>query len=682
MPELQRILTEDPATAGRTGGQLALLTACDVSYLEYAIRLILSAEAFSPGQRIILHVVNPDARVLQRLAHLRSRLQHTTLQISHEIVALDGLTPEQRRAYYACVRFIRLAELMPVSPNDFLVLDADALVVSPIDGPIAMRDDAQLALVRRDLGPEPVPDHLAVAAGAVWFRSEPAVHAFATRLSADLIRQFQANEAEWFMDQRALVNRIRDPNAGLRVGPLDRRYADWTFSDEAVIWQGKGSRKLRDLRFVLLSELLSDDARQRVHAQPLARMLLSRRDRESADAVLSRIARLSHRAEPNLVILLPRIDLPWKKPAPGPLPTLADEVMELRVQWVRFVTLLAHASEAAGLSVEIVQLPLWEINRRLVDALGASLVLVPHHCSHDFEPGATPVLFYMQEYFSWMFVVDPKGWSAGASIYPVSIEPLPEARPAGAYDTYRARLNRGELSSKFSQPARQRARPRKRSTGRFPLRWGWDRLRRALPPALVRRAPPKIFFPLQIPHDQSIRYFSDQSLDAVVKAVVEWGAARRVAIHLKAHPANPKRMQAYRAQFPEGRWLKWREENIHDLIDECDAVFLVNSGVGFEALLHAKPIVMFGRAEYDCVAIRATIDEIDAAWAACQSSDPDLRARQYGQFFDWFTTEYAVDLSREDVRDRQLQRLVHEFLAIARGTSARTPAHALGGADA
>jgi capsule polysaccharide export protein KpsC/LpsZ len=141
-------------------------------------------------------------------------------------------------------------------------------------------------------------------------------------------------------------------------------------------------------------------------------------------------------------------------------------------------------------------------------------------------------------------------------------------------------------------------------------------------------------------------------------------------------------MQAYRAQFPEGRWLKWREENIHDLIDECDAVFLVNSGVGFEALLHAKPIVMFGRAEYDCVAIRATIDEIDAAWAACQSSDPDLRARQYGQFFDWFTTEYAVDLSREDVRDRQLQRLVQEFLAIARGTSARTPAHALGGADA
>ena len=41
--------------------------------------------------------------------------------------------------------------------------------------------------------------------------------------------------------------------------------------------------------------------------------------------------------------------------------------------------------------------------------------------------------------------------------------------------------------------------------------------------------------------------------------------------------------------------------HIHDFLRNCNEVFLVNSGVGFEAILHRKPIIRFGDAEYNSV---------------------------------------------------------------------------------
>lgn len=655
-------------------GALVLLSACDTGYLDYAVRLILSAEVFSPGGHIALHVVNPTTEARQRMAQLQSRLRHTRLWMSYEFVDLSGFAPEQRRAYYACARFLQLAELMPKWATDFLVLDSDALVVNPLEGPFSQESDTQISLLRRDLGEEQVPEHLAVAAGTVWLRNVAVVREFASRLAAELRTTLENGEAGWFMDQRILGKLVREQSGAVKVGNIDKRYVDWTFADGAVIWQAKGDRKRNDLRFVLLSQMLSDDERVAGNALPLVRMLLDRRERGAADALLARVARLCEQARSRVVILLPRLDLPWKKPTSSNVPTLAQDILELRLQWVRFVTLLAHACETAGINVEIVQVPAWEINRRLVESFGASAVLVPHRCSHDFESGSTPVLFYMQEYFRWMFVVDSQGWSAAASVYPVLPERCAQVAVPGAYEHYRAKLASGDMPSKFAQPIARRASGIASSAAREVSQSFWNRLRDSLARPAASGQLSKVFFPLQIRHDQSIRYFSDYAFDDVLRAVVEWGERRGVEIHLKPHPANPKLMQEYLSRYPQTTWLRWRDENVHDLIAECDAVFLVNSGVGFEALLHAKPIVMFGRAEYDCVAIRAKLDDIDAAWDACRASDPDRLAQDYGQFFDWFTTEYAVDMSREDARDRRLKNLVGQIAAIARAQPASAAA--------
>jgi len=316
------------------------------------------------------------------------------------------------------------------------------------------------------------------------------------------------------------------------------------------------------------------------------------------------------------------------------------------------------------------QLPAWEIRRSLVDQLGASLVLVPHRCVHDFEPGETPVMFYMQEYFRWMFVLDPRGWSAASTVYPVTDERMRarKAHGASAFGHYRQLLSRGEMTSKFKQPESRGAAvdlPSSRAAGLL------GRLFRPAPSRTPQLEPAadrtrSVFFPLQIRHDQSIRYFCDYAFDEVLAAVVAWGERRQVVINLKGHPANPKLMKEYLARYPETRWLRWRDENVHDLVRDCDATFVVNSGVGFEALLHGKPVVMFGRAEYDCVAIQGRIDDIDAAWQACLGSDPDELAKRYARFFDWFADDYAIDMSRADARDRRLRQLAGEIASMLR----------------
>lgn len=656
---LRKVETEE--VSAPPPGALVLLSACDTGYLDYALRLVRSADVFSPGAFVALHVVNPTTEARLRLAELKTSLHHTQLWVSYEFVDLSGLNPERRRAYYACARFLRLAELMQKWSTDFLVLDSDALVVNPLKGPFSQDGGAKISLLRRDLGGEPVPEHLAVAAGTVWLSNVQVAQKFASRLASELQAALETEGAGWFIDQRILGRLVREQSSLVQVGNIDKRYVDWTFADESVIWQAKGDRKHNDLRFVLLGHLLSDKERITSNALPMVRLLMDRREKGASDALLARIARLSERVQPRVVILVPRLDLPWKKPvADSSIPMVSEDVLELRLHWVRFATLLANACETAGIHAEILQVPAWEINRRFVESLGASVVLVPHRCRHDFESGATPVLFYMQEYFRWMFVVDPEGWSAAASVYPLALERFTQFVEHGAYGYYRDKLESGNMPSKFAQPNQSF----KKHVGSEVRRPFWSRFFGSKEREVERSVVPKIFFPLQIRHDQSIQYFSDYKFDDVLQAVLDWGEQRGVEIHLKAHPANPKLMQEYLKRYPQTASRKWRTENVHDLIEECDAVFLVNSGVGFEALLHAKPIVMFGRAEYDCVAIRAQPNNIDAAWDVCRKSQPKQLVKAYSQFFDWFTTEYAVDMSRVGVRDRSLKRVVNQILSL------------------
>jgi len=129
-----------------------------------------------------------------------------------------------------------------------------------------------------------------------------------------------------------------------------------------------------------------------------------------------------------------------------------------------------------------------------------------------------------------------------------------------------------------------------------------------------------------------------------VTAVIHWSKQSGVPVVFKPHPVSQRAMAGFEQQV-RAAGCYWSTAHVHDLVTHSIAVFTVNSGVGFEALFHVKPVVTFGRAEYDCVTERSTPQSINKAWNAClQLQRVDLE-KKYARFVDGFLTSYAVDLS-------------------------------------
>lgn len=91
----------------------------------------------------------------------------------------------------------------------------------------------------------------------------------------------------------------------------------------------------------------------------------------------------------------------------------------------------------------------------------------------------------------------------------------------------------------------------------------------------------------------------------------------------------------------KGNDFQLSENSIHDLIPRSCAVCVVNSGVGAEALLHGKPVYVFGESEYQHVCYR-----IRAKGEFNQRFKPDVlpvSADDLTRYLYVLRTEYAVD---------------------------------------
>ena len=587
--------------------KLVVFTACDSKYLEYAIPLVRSLDFFSPGYQFILHVINPRDADLERVRSVGATLRATRLAISSEHVDLSRLAPVAVGAYYASARFFVMPDLLESAGLPALCLDADSLFVNPIDGRFTDEGQADVAVYSKMLNQE-VADKRKVNNSVILFDSSSKVRAFLTKLRRRLMAHFNEGTAGWYIDQEVFARLLQGDRFGLTVASIKPAYVDWNFSGKSIIWTAKGVRKHTDPRYKMMLQLLTDNRPDFIDIATDAAPT-------PADEPV---------VQAPVAIILPRLDLPWKPiDEATPVPTLKEDVVALRLYWKQFAILLANALEKMDVRVQLHELPPSLITPEHIDSLGHSLVFVPHRCTLNFGRTRTSVLFFMQEYFGWVFVVDPMGWSACSSAYPFDVKSIKPKRK-GVFQEYRRRLAAGELTSKFNQLCRR---------SRWSLMWS-----REIPLGKY------VFFPLQIPTDQAIRYFSDYSEEEVVTAVIEWSKQSGVPVVFKPHPVSKKAMAKFEQQV-RAAGCYWSAAHVHDLAAHAAAVFTINSGVGFEALFHLKPVVTFGRAEYDCVTQKSTPQSLDKAWQACQKLGRVDLEKRYERFVDGFLTSYAVDMS-------------------------------------
>lgn len=135
-----------------------------------------------------------------------------------------------RKTYYACMRFVRLPEIV-AEPRRFLEIDIDGLVRGPFPTEFNNDADHDFYLYEKKKG-----GHLA---GAILYTEKPNTLAFIRELADKIRTEIERDNIYWFLDQHSLDAVV--PN--YRRGLLPISYIDWHMDPASAIWSAKGKRK-------------------------------------------------------------------------------------------------------------------------------------------------------------------------------------------------------------------------------------------------------------------------------------------------------------------------------------------------------------------------------------------------------------------------------------------------------
>lgn len=253
-----------PCTIKQIPSQHCVYTACDGTYFrEFGASFahsILSNTDFA----VHFHVFNPEQSQLEFCdSHDRITVSHETVQADQFQAAASKWStepqdPVQRtqlertvnamgkggdrnilqrmmKTYFACVRFVRLAEIFDTRWVMF-AMDVDAVVRAPLLCPDGDRD----FYIHRIHGRK-----ARFLAGGIWLNARPHNQVFLDEYSASIADYFQRDHVYWGIDQDVLETVVPRHDHG----ELPQTYIDWQMSDGSLVWTAKGTRK-NDARFL------------------------------------------------------------------------------------------------------------------------------------------------------------------------------------------------------------------------------------------------------------------------------------------------------------------------------------------------------------------------------------------------------------------------------------------------
>ena len=313
-----------------------------------------------------------------------------------------------------------------------------------------------------------------------------------------------------------------------------------------------------------------------------------------------------------VLILKPRLDLPFKKFG---LEIANKNLPDIRTHWGKFVdTLYAHHKQK-GDDVVLVEAQRFQFHKSLVEAYKPDIAYIPHVEKHNFD-GGDECRYYMQTVVPWLFTIDKQGWAGGGSFVGEDYNTVADDNGA-TFAKFQERMKRGE--SKYEQP----------NNDSFFCGEEF------------------IFCPLQIPHDETIKWHSVVKMDELVEKLCHWSTTNNHAVVFKSHPMNPKSMEPLKAITKDHRKVMWIDHaNIHNVIPKAKAVYVINSGTGMESMCHEVPVVRFGDAEYNDAVIKGNINDLNETYKKVCHIDADKMVDKYKKFYNWFVNKICYDANK------------------------------------
>lgn len=177
-----------------------------------------------------------------------------------------------------------------------------------------------------------------------------------------------------------------------------------------------------------------------------------------------------------------------------------------------------------------------------------------------------------------------------------------------------------------------------------------------------------IFLPLQLSFD-SVMKLSRIEHFRFYEAVRDWAAQRKLYLVVKPHPASKGDLVFGRDCESTKRILEDAKQHrhvclsnasIHYILPKCEAVFCINSGVGFEALIHKKSVIAVGHSDYHWAT--HSISRLDEIPNNEEWRKPALPGTSINKFLYFFLSKYLVDIHRPITIQQRIAVTVSEFL--------------------
>jgi hypothetical protein len=323
------------------------------------------------------------------------------------------------------------------------------------------------------------------------------------------------------------------------------------------------------------------------------------------------------------------------------VPRCSDSTLAAASRWGRIEALLRGCLLELGL--EVVDQD-WDSETPL-RAEGAALRIYAHASRRERPDGD---LFLKEMHLPGLVTLDSQGWG-------VEHSRMRQRPDLGAIDPREAEVRVSALRDAFLASGRSRL-PQPEPAGRTD-------------------AAGAILVPLQRPHDYVIDTHSPVGVLEFLHAVAGWADRRGRTVALKLHPANgldPEIVAAARGWAARSPYVRLAEGNIHRLLSAARGVFVINSGSGFEALLHGKPVATFGDCDYKWATFHATASALDEAAEYVDAYSEEQRREGYRlvSFYHW---RHAYSVEEPFLADSR-SRLRAFLAAVLDGTSRRAPA--------
>jgi hypothetical protein len=306
----------------------------------------------------------------------------------------------------------------------------------------------------------------------------------------------------------------------------------------------------------------------------------------------------------NTVILRPRLDIPFKKFSV----TTKNSVNEpIRAHWQNFTDKIYYDARDNGDKVIVCTSPRWMFNNTIQKWFEKGVGMYVPHVERQNWNGNDDTMYYMQTVIPWLFTIDNDGWGGGMSQLK-TFDPRSRYTP-DTFDSLAEYINKGGSKFQHLQPPRGEV--------KLPAKY--------------------ILIPLQLPHDETIKYHSDFSTPEFVEKLCRWGLTHRIPLVFKGHPVNQTAMIPLEDIINRYSNCHYTNKgNFHQLMENAEYVFVQNGGSGQEAMLLDKRVVVFAKAEYNAAVIEGDIDNLDLTWTRVVGDDWVKRKEMYRRWYDWY----------------------------------------------